>query len=57
MSWQPYEGGLELNWLSKMDPAGAIPKIVKNKLANRLAFEVLILVDYLMNGSLPEPIF
>ena len=29
MSWQPYEGGLELHWLSKMDPAGYIPKFVK----------------------------
>ena len=57
MGWLPYEGGLELHWLSKMDAAGSIPKMIKNKVAKRVGRELQILVDYIMNGSLPEPIF
>ena len=57
MGWSPYESGLELHWLSKMDAAGSIPKVIKNKVAKRVVRELQILIDFLMNGSLPEPIF
>ena len=56
-SWKPYDGGLELKQIMKMDPAGMIPGFVKNKIAKRAAGGLLLLVDYLKTGAIPEDMF
>ena len=57
MSWKPYEGGIELQNLVEMDPAGSIPGFIKTKMAKRMANGLLVLVDYLQTGNKPEPLF
>ena len=57
MAWKPYDGGMELTHIVKMDPAGSIPGFIKNKMAKRMANGLLILVDYLQTGTKPEPVF
>ena len=57
MSWKPYDGGLELQHVVKIDPAGMIPDFIKNKAAARLASTLLIIVDYVQNGTVPEALF
>ena len=57
MSWKPYEGGIELQNLTEMDPCGSIPDFIKKKMAKRMANGLQILVDYLQTGAKPEPIF
>ena len=57
MSWKPYDGGMYLEHIVKMDPAGMIPDFIKSKAASRLANTMFIITDYVMNGTIPEPIF
>ena len=57
MSWKPYEGGIELQNLTMMDPAGSIPDFLKKKMAKRMANALQILVTFLQTGEKPEPIF
>ena len=57
MSWKPYEGGIELQNIVMMDPAGSIPDFLKKKMAKRMANGLDILVKYLQTGEKPEPIF
>ena len=53
----PIEGGYDINFVQSMDPAGMIPGFVKTKMAKRLASAPTMIVDYLQNGTVPEPIF
>ena len=57
MEFKPYDGGIELKHIVKMDPNGMIPGFIKDKAAKRLANTLLIIVDYLQNGTVPEPMF
>ena len=57
MSWKVVEGGLYIEHIVKMDPAGSIPSFIKNKGAERMAGAVMLLVDFLQNGTVPEPMF
>ena len=57
MSWKPYDGGIEIEHAIKMDPAGMIPGFLKNKAATRMAKNLQLIVDYLINGTIPAPIF
>ena len=56
-SWKPYEGGMELRSVMKMDPNGSIPSMIKNKMGSRMAGGLKIMVDYLQNGTVPTSIF
>ena len=57
MSWKPFEGGIYIEHIVKMDPNGSIPTFIKNKGAERMASNAMILVEYLVNGTIPEPLF
>ena len=57
MAWKPYEGGIEITHIVKMDPQGSIPEFIKNKAAARLANSLQIIVNYVRDGTVPEPIF
>ena len=57
MAWKPYEGGMELTHIVKMDPNGMIPGFIKNKAATRMANSLQIIVNYCRDGTIPEPIF
>ena len=43
--------------MSKMDPAGKIPDMIKRKIGKRMGNALLILHDYLKSGAKPEDIF
>ena len=57
MSWKPYDGGIYLEHIVKMDPAGMIPDFIKNKAATRMTNTLLIITDYLMHGTIPDSPF
>ena len=57
MSWKPYEGGMELTHVVQMDPNGMIPAFIKNKAATRMANTLQVIVNYVRDGTIPEPIF
>ena len=57
MAWKPYDGGIYIEHIVKMDPNGMIPGWLKNKAATRTARNLQMITDYLMNGTIPEPIF
>ena len=57
MAWKPYEGGMDLTHIVKMDPAGSIPDFIKKKAAARLANSLQIIVNYVKDGTVPEPLF
>merc|ERR1712060_478990 len=57
VTWKAYEGGMEINMVQKMDLAGSIPTMFVNKMSGRLANALQLLVDYLQNGTVPEPLF
>ena len=52
-AWRPYEGGLEIWHINKMNPAGSIPDFLKNKMAKRMANGVLNLVNFIKTGAKP----
>ena len=57
MAWKPYDGGMELTHIVKMDPAGSIPGFIKNKAAARMQNSLQFIVGYVKDGTIPEPIF
>ena len=57
MGYKPYEGGMELAHIIKMDPQGMIPSYIKNKATTRLTTSLKIIVAYVKDGTVPEPIF
>ena len=57
MSWKPYDGGIYLEHIVKMDPAGMIPDFIKNKAATRMTNTLLIITEYLMHGTIPDSPF
>ena len=57
MSFKPYEGGMELRHIVKMDPAGMIPDFIKNKAAARMANTLHVITNYVKDGTIPEPMF
>ena len=57
MDWKPYEGGIRLQHLIKMDPQGMIPTMMANKASDRMTKNLSMIVDYLKNGTVPEPLF
>ena len=56
-AYKPYDGGIEFKQVSCMDPAGMIPQFIKNAMAGRMANALLLIVDYLKDGTVPEPLF
>ena len=56
-AYKPYEGGVELKQVMSFDPAGMIPGFIKTAMSTRMANGLQILVDYLKNGTVPEPMF
>mmetsp|Transcript_13213 Transcript_13213/g.16792 ORF Transcript_13213/g.16792 Transcript_13213/m.16792 type:complete len:217 (-) Transcript_13213:107-757(-) len=54
--YKPCEGGMELKQLLCMDPAGMIPGFIKNAMASRMANGLMLMVDYLKDGTIPAPI-
>ena len=57
MAWKPYDGGMELTHIVKVDPCGSIPSFIKNKAATRLANSLQVIVNYVRDGTVPEPLF
>ena len=57
LKYKPFDGGVEIHMMACFDPAGLIPGFVKNRIASYMGNMGLMLVDYLMNGTVPEPIF
>ena len=57
VSWKPYDGGIEIQQLLCMDPAGMIPGMIKTAMSGRMAKALKLTVDYLKNGTIPEPVF
>ena len=56
-SFKPIEGGVEIKMCQCSDPAGSIPSFVKTKLAKRSANAPQRLVNFLKDGTVPEPMF
>ncbi len=52
-AWKPYEGGMEIKFVNKIDPNGSIPDMIKNKMAKRMSNGVMHLVTYLKTGVKP----
>ena len=57
MSWKPYDGGIYFEHIVKMDPCGMIPGWLKKKGATRTTRNLQMIIDYLVNGTIPEPLF
>ena len=57
MAWKPYDGGMELTHIIKMDPAGSIPGFIKNKAAARMTNSLQFIVNYVKDGTIPEALF
>ena len=57
LKYKPFDGGVEIHMMACFDPAGLIPGFVKNRIASYMGNMGLMLVDYLMDGTVPEPIF
>ena len=51
---KPYDGGMDLLQIVGIDVAGMIPDMMKNKLATRQSQGLLMAVDYLRDGTVPE---
>ena len=51
---KPYDGGMDLLQIIGVDVAGMIPDMMKNKLATRQSQGLLMAVDYLRDGTVPE---
>ena len=56
-SFKPIEGGLQITMAQSMDPAGMIPGFIKTKMAKRGTSAPQLLIDYLVNGTVPESVF
>ncbi len=52
-AWKPYEGGMEIKFVNKVDPNGSIPDMIKNKMAKRMSNGVMHLVNFLKTGAKP----
>ena len=52
----PFDGGCELTQVIAMNTKGSIPDFVKGLLAKRSAKHSKFVVDYLVNGTIPEPL-
>ena len=57
MAWKPYDGGIEITHVVKMDPAGSIPGFIKNKAASRMTNSLQFIVNYVRDGTIPEALF
>ena len=55
--YKPFDGGVEIHMMACFDPAGLMPGFVKDRIASYMGNMGLLLVDYLMNGAVPEPIW
>ena len=55
--FRPFEGGMELKQVIKMDVQGSIPGWIKNKVASRMADNLMIIVNYIKDGTVPGSIF
>ena len=53
----PIEGGMECISVSQSDPCGMLPGFVKTKMGKRLGENLAIIVDFLINGTIPPPAF
>ncbi len=56
-AFKPYEGGVEFKQVVCFDPAGMMPGFIKTAICTRMADGLQILVGYLKDGTIPEPIF
>ena len=54
---KPYDGGVEFKQALAMDPAGMIPSFIKTKMSGRMAQGLQLMVAYLKDGTIPEPVF
>ena len=56
-SFKPMEGGLQITMIQSFDPCGMIPGFLKNLIATRTANQPALVIDYLVNGVVPESVF
>ena len=57
MSYKPYETGIYLEHILKVDPNGMIPGFVKTAATKRITNTLHIITDYCKSGAVPEPMF
>ena len=57
MSYKPYETGIYIEHILKVDPNGMIPDFVKQAATKRITNTLHIIVDYCKSGAVPEPVF
>ena len=57
LAYKPFDGGIELKNVMAMDPAGMIPGFVKGRIGGRMANVLMLIVDYLRDGVVAEPLF
>ena len=57
MSYKPYETGIYITHILKVDPNGMIPGFVKEAAAKRISNTLHVIVDYCRTGAVPEPMF
>jgi len=51
--WRPYEGGMEIWHVQRMNPNGSLPDMFKKKMGKRMANVLLDIVAYLKSGAAP----
>ena len=56
-SYKPYDGGIELQQILCMDPAGWIIGPIKTAMSGRMAKALQLIVNYLKTGEIPPPPF
>ena len=57
MEWKHFDGGIDLKHIVKMDANGMIPDFIKQKAVERMSNTLQIMVAYLKDGTVPEPLF
>ena len=57
MSYKPYETGIYIQHILKVDPNGMLPGFIKEAATRRITNTVKIIVDYCKSGAVPEPVF
>ena len=57
MDWKPFDGGIDLRHIVKLDANGWIPDLVKQSALGRMSNSVQIMVAYIKDGTVPAPLF
>ena len=57
MSYKPYETGIYITHILKVDPCGMIPDFIKKSATKRITNTLHVIVNYCQTGAIPEPMF